>query len=299
MSHGKVKTGHWELAICLTVPIVVIAAICLSRFVYCGKQEKLLAQRADLLNLIPVLEQKLGAGQKALMPFVAPGAAKDMAADLSLCVSDAAQRYGLLIRSSSIEKQVGADSGAWADYKMILTGEGPLTSLIAMLDYLGQPQRRFRTVRVNFKTTQLTPETSGLVDLILVSRVMADRSDNNGPAQMGAITLVMAENFGTKLSKSTEGVNAWFAGSAQSLSLKNLQSRATHVPTDTVQIKVESQVSFHLTGVIRDKKSPMIMTDRGLFGVGDEVDGFKIESIGADTVILVSQSGRREILRLY
>jgi hypothetical protein len=34
-------------------------------------------------------------------------------------------------------------------------------------------------------------------------------------------------------------------------------------------------------------------------GVGDQVDGYRIETIGEDTVSVVSKSGRRETIRLY
>ncbi|MEI6516435.1 MAG: hypothetical protein WCO77_10675, partial [bacterium] len=137
MNQNKVKTGHWELAVCLIVPPVVILAMLLCGFVYERKQERLLAQRSSLLSLIPGLEQTKRMAQQVLKPFIVPGVAKDRAADLSLCVSDVAQKFGFVIGSSSVEKQGDPGAGVWLDYKVTLSGEGPLTSLIAMLDYLG------------------------------------------------------------------------------------------------------------------------------------------------------------------
>ena len=298
MNRGKVKTGHLELAICIAVPLLVVFVLMLAGFFYGRKQERILAQRANLLSLIPVLEQKSGIAHKALKPFVASGEGKDMAADLSLCVSDAAQKHGFLIHSSNVEKQVEPGMGAWTDYKLTLSGEGTLTSLIAMLDYLGQPQRRFRATQVSLKTTQLIPETTCSVDLVLMSRVVVDRNGDIGNGPVGAMTPIKAEEIGVRLGKATEAVSSWVAEPVASLSLKNLQNRVVSVPATPAQVEVEPQVSFHLTGVVGNKSSPMIMTDRGVFGVGDEVDGFKIESINADKVSVVSKSGRRETVRL-
>jgi type II secretory pathway component PulC len=56
---------------------------------------------------------------------------------------------------------------------------------------------------------------------------------------------------------------------------------------------------FVLNGIIRDKKNPLAMTDRGLFGVGDTVDGYKILSIADDQVMVQGDSGRQETVKLY
>jgi hypothetical protein len=299
MNRATVKTGQWELVICMALPLGVVAALLLFGFIYDRKQERHLAQRAGLLNLIPVLEQKAGAAHKVLKPFVIQGVAKDMAADLSLCVSDAAQKFGFVIRSSNVEKQIGTGTAVWMDYKLTLSGDGPLASLIAMLDYLGQPQRRFQATQVNIKATQLSPETTYSADLVLVVRVVVDRNGDSGVGQVGTIIPATAETIGAKLDKATEGVKSWAAEPASLLSLKKLQNRVPYVEPIQSQVEAEPQVSFRLTGVVGNKAAPMIMTDQGVFGVGDEVDGFKVEAIGADKVTVVSKGGRREIVRLY
>jgi len=299
MNRGKVKTGHLELAICLAVPLVVVLAMILTGFFYGRKQERRLAQRTALLNLVPELEQKMGAAKKALKPFVAPGVGKDMAADLSLCVSDAAQKHGFTIRSSNVEKQVEPGAGAWTDYKLTLSGEGSLSALIAMLDFLGQPQRRFQAAQISLRTTQLIPETTCSADLVLMSRVVVDRNGEFGVRQVGVTVPSKAEDIGAKLGKATEKVNSWIAEPVTPLSIKNLLNRVAYVAPAPSQVEAEPQVSFRLTGVVGNKTSPVIMTDRGVFGVGDEVDGFKVESISADKVSVISKSGRRETVRLY
>ena len=297
---GKVKTGHWELASCLVEPPVIMAAMIVVGFVHGQKQEQILAQRARLLDLIPVLEKKAGIANQAMKPFIVPVATKDMAADLSLCVSDAAQKYGFVIRSSNVEKQADPGAGGWIDYKLTLTGEGPLASLIAMLDYLGQPQRRFNAVHVSLTTTRLTPETICSADLVLASRVVVDRSGDSGAGQVGGvITPATAGEIGMKAAKAAEGVRAWIEDPVTPLSLKNLQNRVLYVPPAPTQTEIEPQVTFRLTGIVREKTAPMIMTDRGVFGVGAEVDGFKIEAIGDDRVTVVSKGGRRETVKLY
>jgi hypothetical protein len=299
MSRGEAKTGHWELAICLAVPVVVIVLMCLSGFMYGRKQERILAQRTGLIKLIPVLEEKVCAAQKALKPFVAPGGDKDMAANLSLRVSDAAQKYGFVIRSSNVEKQVGPDAGAWTDYKLTVSGEGSLTSLIAMLDYLGQPPSRFCAVHVSLRTIQLVPETMSSADLVLVTRVVAERNGENGAGLAGNTTQIKAEAIGVNLEKATDGVMSWLAEPVTPLSLKKLQGSAINVASEAAQSEPSITELFRLTGVVRDGKHPVIMTDRGVFGVGDEVGGFRVETIGEDKVTVVSRGGRRETVQLY
>jgi hypothetical protein len=299
MSRDKIKTGQWELAICITVPLVVIIAMLIVGFVYGHRQERLIAQRSSLMNLIPVLEQKIMAAHKTLKPFVVPGVAKDMAADLSLSVSDAALKYGFVIRSSNVEKQPGSDAGAWLDYKLTLSGDGALTSLIAMLDYLGQPPYRFHAIQVSLGTTRLAPETTVSADLVLVSRVVGNRDGISEIGLVGDVTPTKAAATGEILFKAATGVSLWAAEPVTLLSLKNLQNRVLYVPSESIASEPDSLVPFRLTGVIRDGKYPVIMTDQGVFGVGDEVSGYKIEAIGEDTVSVTSRGGQRESLRLY
>ncbi|MEI8122339.1 MAG: hypothetical protein WCI20_09825 [bacterium] len=299
MSGGRVKTGHRELAICIVAPLVVICGMIVFGFVYERQQEKRLAKKEALMSLIPALEQNVTAAHQALKPYVALKGTKDMAADLSLVVSDAAQKYGFTIRASNVEKQVGSGAGSWTDYKLTLSGEGALTSLIAMLDYLGQPQRRFHAIQVTLNSTRSTPEAMCSADLVLVSRVVADQNGEVGARLPGIATPAMAEEMGIMVGKRVERVKTWAVAPVTPLSIKGLQNRVAYVAPTPNQAEPEPQVSFRLTGVIRNKEFPMIMTDRGVLGVGDEVDGCRIETIGADSVSVVSKSGRRETIRLY
>ena len=299
MSQGKVRTGHLELVICLAVPLVVIFIMVLLGFLYERNQTRLLAQRDRLMTLIPILEQNAVAAHQALKPFVSLEGAKDMAADLSLVVSDAAQKFGFAIRSSNVEKQVGAGNGSWTDYKLTLSGDGALTSLIALLDHMGQPQRHFCVAQVSLKATRLSPEMTCSADLILVSRVMTDQNYDFGLGPLRTINPAVAEELGAKVGRKSELVKAWATDTAIPLSLKQLQDRMAYEPTVTSQAQIEPLVSFRLTGIVREKNFPMIMTDQGVFGVGDEVDGFVIESIGEDKVSLVSKGGRHETVKLY
>ena len=298
MSAGKIKARYVELAIYLAVPPLMIAAMILAGFVYVHKQDGILAQRTSLMNVIPVLEHQVSAAHHALSPYVAMAGLKDMSADLSLTVSDAAQKFGFMVRSSTVEKLAGA--GTWTDYKLTLSGDGTLTSLIAMLDYLGHPQRRFNAVQVITATTRLTPETAVSADVVLVARVMAGKNGEAGSVGSTALlTPVMAEKLGIEVGKAAERAKSWATATVTPLSLATLRNRAPFVPPDPVQEQTESQVSFRLTGVVQDKRSPMIMTDKGVFGIGDEVEGYTIQTIGEDKVTVVNRGGRQEIVRLY
>jgi hypothetical protein len=56
---------------------------------------------------------------------------------------------------------------------------------------------------------------------------------------------------------------------------------------------------FALTGIVQDMKNPLALTDRGLFGVGDRVDGYEIVAIGNDHVLVLGANGRTETVKLY
>jgi hypothetical protein len=299
MSRGKVKTGQWELAICLATPPVVILAMFIFGFIFGRREERSLAQRASLMNLIPVLEQKAVSARNVLKPFVVSGGARDMSADLSLRVSDAALKYGFVIRSSNVEKQPGSDAGVWMDYKLSLTGEGTLTSLIGMLDNLSQPPYRFHAVQVSLKTMHLAAETMVSSDVVLLSRFVDSRDGAAGMVLVEGIASSKAEAIGETLGKSMSEVSKWLGEPVTMLSLKNLQNRVLYVPSTEVQAEPDALIPFRLTGVVRNGNYPVIMTDQGVFGIGDEVGGYKIEAIGIDTVTVISRGGQRESLKLY
>ncbi len=299
MRRGKTTTGHFEMVLCIGAPLLLIAVIAVAGFLHCRSREKVLSERENLLRQIPVLEKQADAARQALLPFVVSGTGRDKAAELSLCASEAAQKYGLVVRTSSMEKQISAEAGNWTDYKLTMKGDGSIASLVSVLDYLEHAQRRFRAEQVNYRTTQLVPVTAGSCEMTLVSRVVVDKSDAGLSVPVGAVTPAQASGMGLKLGQAMAAVEAWTGEKVVPLSVKSLESRSPHIAMGVAQQEAEPQVSFRLTGVIRDRKRPVVMTDKGVFGVGDEIDGFKIKAITEDTVTVVSKSGRLETVRLY
>lgn len=71
------------------------------------------------------------------------------------------------------------------------------------------------------------------------------------------------------------------------------------VPDEPVVVIAEAPPAFRLTGIVRDGNRPLAMTDRGLVGVGDSVDGFRIRTIGNDYITVESPTGRKTRVTLY
>ncbi|MEI6565006.1 MAG: hypothetical protein WCO42_11950, partial [bacterium] len=283
MDQSQFRSGRLEFALCIAAPLVVLAATLIPGHLYRRSQAQDLARREAWLQKLPVSEVQLATAQQALKPFAADGAASDKASELTLCANQAAEVSGLAIRSVNVEKQVGTGAEAWTDYSVVMGGEGSLKSIIGALDSL-QHQSRLRVAHVGFKADRLVPDVAYGVTITLLSRNVAFSQKNQMYASAPPVSMAQLDAMGVRLAQSAEAIKAREKATRESLAMKGLDSRKPWTVAVAPTEDPPSEVTFKLSGIIRDGKRPLAMTDRGVFGVGDEIDDFKIIAITDDKV---------------
>lgn len=298
MNRGHIKTGQLELAICLGAPLLVIVVIAVAGFVSTRGQNRLLEARKTRLETIPVIEKQVSQASLVIQPFLLVDGGGDKASELTLAISEVAQRFGFAVRSSSIEKQPGPELGGWIDFRVSLSGDGTLAAVIGMVDSLEQSKHHFVVAQANFRATQVDPDVRGSCDLVLVSRALQDKIPIKGTAAT-PVTATQLQAQGSHLESMSASLREWMGKKPVPLSTRHVEARKPVAIVEAVKSERHVQVSFRLTGVVVDGSRSVVMTDRGVFGIGDEIDGMKIEAISNDEVVVSSKSGRRERLSLY
>ncbi|MEI8351349.1 MAG: hypothetical protein WCG36_03450 [bacterium] len=298
MDQSQFRSGRLEFALCIAVPLVALAVTLIPGHGYCRHLSRNLAQREAWLKTLPVLEGQLATAQQALKPFAVVGVAGDKASELSLCANQAAETSGFTVRSVNVEKQAGTGSEPWSDYSVMIAGDGSLKSLIRTIDSL-EHQSRLRVAHVGLKAKWLVPDTAYGVDMTMLSRNVPVAGKPQIHAYALPVSITQVEGMGVRLAQSSEAIKVREQRKSDPLSLKALDSRKTWAGSLAPVEEPLSEVSFKLSGIIRDSKRPLAMTDRGVFGVGDEIDDFTIIAIADDKVTVKSRQGRREVLKLY
>jgi len=291
----KPKTGQWELVICLAAPLLLILVISLSGWYFSRRMQRDVRDRTEVLKQIPAMEQQVREIRRMIATFVVADGATDKAAELALTVGRATKKSGFVIQSSTVDKQPGGEADLWMDYRVAIRGEGTLKTVIGVTDSLELSEHRFRTIQLNWKLKQLAPELIGDVDCTLMVRTLRNKPAPGGnvvtPAQL-------AERAAT-LTVLSQSVSAWIDAKQAPLDLKSFDDRNPFVEAEASKGEVDQSLSFRLTGIVHEINRPMIMTDKGVYGVGDEVDGFTVEAISNDAVTVIGRSGIRQIVNLY
>lgn len=314
MNLSKFRAGRAEFAFCLLGPVVVFLAIMVPGRIHCRNVRQDLREREACLAQAPRMEQQLAEARKMLERFAPATGAADKAAELTLAADNAAAAYGFAARSVDVQKQP-AGTEPWADFKVLVHGTGTLQSVVGMLDFLEQPVRPFRVSRINMAAKGFYPEPIYDASVDLRCRIV------EAPLQTGAViparpvTAAQAAQQTARLGQVVETVRAWAdvqhkalvappAPSGEAAAPARVQAS---VPADVAESAGPAAVSepaapaavFVLRGVIQNRAKPLALTDRGVFGVGDKVDGAEILSIGGDYVTVRDQRGRLEKIRLY
>jgi hypothetical protein len=298
MDQSQFRSGRLEFALCIAVPLVALAVTLIPGHWYCRHLSLNLAQRAAWLKKLPVLEGQLATAQQGLRPFAVVGVAGDKASELSLCANQAAETSGFTIRSVNVEKQAGTGSEPWSDYSVMIAGDGSLKSIIRTVDSL-QHRSRLRVAHVGFKADRLVPDVAYGVAMTLLSRNVAFSEKNQMHAFGLPVSMAQIDAMGVRLVQSSEALKGREKAMREPLAMQALDSRKTWAGSLAPAEEPLPEVSFNLSGIIRDSKRPLAMTDRGVFGVGDEIDDFTIIAIADDKVTVKSRQGRREVLKLY
>ncbi len=296
MNLSMLRSGRLELAVCIVGPLLVLAVIAIPGHLYCRHWRQNLADRQACLEQIPAMELQLAAARQALTPFAASSAEGDKAAELTLTAEKAAQDFGFITRSVNVEKPAGAGAESWSDFRIVLNGTGPLNSIIGMLDFLEHPSRRFQVGQVTLKARGFVPQPiyDGIV--VLSSRAMNSAAPSGAGPATPVVTAAQGIELTRRLGQLTASIRAWAEEKRSPLSIpKKADDRKAQVKTEN-PLKASL---FTLTGIIRDKKNPLALTDRGVFGVGDKIDGYQVLSIAEDHVLVQGVSGPPETVKLY
>jgi hypothetical protein len=296
MKLRKFTSGRVELAVCLVVPLLVLAALAIPGHLYVRRLEQSLLERTACLERVPEMERKLVEARQVLRPFAVASAEGDKGSELTLTVEKAAQSFGFTTRSADVEKKSGTGAQAWSDYKVTLNGVGSLKSIIGMLDFLEHPSRRFQVNQVTLNAKGFVPEATYEGEVVLTSRTVDPSPDTGGSGSVPKLTAAQGAERVVRLGQLTALVRLW-SEEARSPLVIALKSEPRKEVERLEQRRPTSL--FVLNGIIRGHKHPLAMTDRGLFGVGEEVDGYKILSIADDQVVVQGKSGPPETVKLY
>ncbi|MEI6148826.1 MAG: hypothetical protein WCS01_06985 [bacterium] len=295
MKLSKLRAGRLELAVCILTPLLLLACIAIPGHLYCRHLGQKLQERQASLEQVPEMERQLAAARQVLQPFAVASVEGDKASELTLTTEKAAQAFGFVTRAVNVEKPAGAGAEGWSDYKVMFNGAGNLKSIIEMLEFLELPAQRFQVSQMTLKAKGFVPEPTYDGSVVLTSRAISQA----GAVGVGAgriLTAVQGAELTTRLGQLTAAVKSWVEEKRTPLAIA-LRSEPRREPVKVEEPRPTSL--FVLNGIIRDKKNPLAMTDRGLFGVGDTVDGYKIISIADDQVMVQGDSGRQETVKLY
>jgi hypothetical protein len=293
MNVSKLRSGRVEFALCIVVPLLVLAAIVFPGRRYCLNRSQDLMARQARLDQAPKLETELAEARRVLKAFAAPGPENDKAAELAQVAEKAAQDFGFTTRSANVEKQGGGD--AWFDYKVMFEGGGPLKSVIGMLDFLENPARRFQVAQITFRANKFGAGAAYDGSAVLLTRVVLPGAGAGAGIPAEGVNTMRASEQATRLNQLAGSVRSWMSEKRAPLLAVNAQQSTEPVSSGGIQ----RANLFVLNGIARDKKNPLAMTDRGTFGIGEKVDGYTVVAIGDDRVVLMDPNGRRESVALY
>lgn len=292
MVPSRFRAGRLELVLCIVGPILVLAAIMIPGMVRCRILQKQLFARQAALDQIPSMESQLAAA-RAVLRRVTAAKESDGAADLTLAVDSAASMYGVSTRSVNVEKQTTTDG--WIDYRVAISATGPLPAFVGMLDFLEHPARRFKVLRVVMKPKGYDREAPYDAELVLFYRALLPSAPDATGRSHGAISSDVTDRQLVRLRQATEVIESWL--NEKRPLVVAVKSEQPGKPGRAEPVRPLRQ--FVLNGLIRDGKNPLALTDRGIVGVGDRLDGLEIIAIADDCVTVRDMNGSTETVKLY
>lgn len=282
-----------ELALCLLAPALVLAVVMIPGFWQIGKMKGSVAKRSELLSEIPMLEFKLAKSIQALGSYRVHNGGKDKSGELSLQTSQPATEQGVTVKTVNTEKLGPAETPAALDYRVAMSGEGSLTSIICTLGMLERPVQCFKATSVRLRAKTFTPPMAYDIDCIFMSRCLVSRQDELAPPKGG-----MSEAVKT-LDSALVALGSLAKASPPVLDTRRINTRKGIIIEEAEEATPEGPVPFRINGIVRNGRLPLVMTDRGVVAQGAVLDGYRILKIADDHVLVVSPQGRQEKLMLY
>jgi len=297
MNRFSIKSGTLAIAFGVGWPLLLLAAIWIPGGLYCRNGRKEIEEREKRVRYVPKMERQAAEARAALRPFSSANPLGERTAALSLAVNQAAQANGFAARSVNVEKQPGSGTDPWTDCKVSIEGDCTLKSVIGLLDTLEQPQRHLRVRQVILRAKVMASETVYDGDLVFLSRVVpAAQVGMGGGGTKDDTSLAKLDELGGRLSVLAADVKAGENARRAAIATLKLDGRK---PVPVPEAAPDAPVTFTLTGIVRSKDAPMALTDRGVFGLGEEIDGYEFVAIGKDSVTVKNRHGRRVTIPLY
>lgn len=285
------------MAAYILLPVVILFGIELMERIHCTRLESDIARRRLQLRIIPDMESRLQRARERLKSFAEVQDGSDGSSDLTMRLNSGAQESGFLTRAVKLEKMPSAGGTGWTDYKVVASGEGSLLALTRFLDDAERiGTRPFRVTQARIAARSLSPEVTYDAEIELMLRTL--QCETTIKPGGGAAALPMDEGeiarAEARIDALLESVQKRQREQAGLLPLARIKSRTSAYSSGQLP-----DMPFQLTGVVRDSKTPLILTDQGVMGVGDERGGFRIVEIKEDSVVVDRPKGGRMVLKMY
>jgi hypothetical protein len=292
MRKGKIRLFRVELATCLLVPLAVLLAVIVGGYGYITREKKAVMKPVASLEKVPLLESRLSIAQKSLSSYRMKNGGKENG-EWSHRVSQAASVKGVGVKSINVEKIVPQISVSCNDYRIQVCGEGRMAAAVGWLDELDQPARCFRVATLKMRPVKLAPNQVYELEAVINARAISMVS-SPGEDWSGRIDPALE-----KLNKLTAAVNQMAKTKWQELDTRILDERDRCAITDKPSSTPLPVLSLKINGIVNDGRKPLALTDRGVFGEGDALDGYRIQKVANDHIVVVDGEGGQTIVRLY
>lgn len=292
MARQKVRAFRVELAICIGAPLVVLAVIALVGYGRLGGLRGEIAQREAILDGIPVIENRLAVAEQVLGLYRLKNGGKDTSGELSQQVSALAAEHGIKVKSVNSEKVADPESPHSLDYRLAIAGEGAYGAGIRLLDSLEDPVQCVKIASLRLRPKTLLPVPSYDAEVQFQYRFLPLKA-REGVAGGGDCREQFAK-LGNVLD-ALKGVR----GKKTILDMTRLEKRSQAASRVPVVVVPEVPIAFRLNGIAADGQKPLALTDRGVFGVGDSIDGYRVIAVEKDRLIVEGRRGGQVIINLY
>lgn len=292
MIRPKIKVFRVDLAICLLVPLLILVLVSLIGYGVVGSEKKRVLQVMAMLDEVPLLETQLAAAQKVLVHFRMINGSKENA-EWSHRVTREALARGVEVKSINTDKVHTQSVVSCNDYRVLVSGEGRLDAVLDWLDELDQPARCFKVSSLKMRAVKVVPRFLYEVEGVLNARSIAQHS------QLGNATEGLIEGALVRLRALVGVANTLVRTKRQKLDTSRVEARERMHKDELRPVVKLTPMAVKLTGIVKDGKKPMALTDRGVLGEGDALGGGRVFRIGADHIVIENVAGQQEVIQLY
>jgi hypothetical protein len=162
------------LAAWLIGPLVIIALVYVPSRVYCARLNRQLGQEEAVLKDVPGMHERVQRARAVSRKFAAlPPASADVSTEYTVLLNHAAREHGFDVRSAVIDKNIAATKPGLRSFRIVLQGEGTLTSLAKLFHSLENSDHVFSVDHVRLGVTGLGPGARYSGDIVLQCHVLS------------------------------------------------------------------------------------------------------------------------------